>query len=48
MQFRDAVRKKLKIMKDNNLVEGPLPPAQCKGWIHNMVITKKSWSSDKV
>ena len=42
IQLRDAKVKKLKPMKDNDIIEGPLPPNQCKGWISNMVITKKT------
>ena len=48
IQFKDAVQKKLEYMKENGLIEGPLPPKECTGWIHNMVITKKSWSTDEV
>ena len=48
MQYKKAVSKKLIEMKEAGLVEGPLPPQQCKGWITKMVITKKSWSSEEV
>ena len=48
MQYKKAVSKKLKEMKAAGLVEGPLPPGECKGWITNMVITKKSWSTEEV
>ena len=48
MQLREAVQKKLQDMKNNGLIEGPLPPAKRKGWIHNLVITKKSWDSEEV
>ena len=48
IQLKDAVQKKLQYMKENKLIEGPLPPGECKGWIHNMVITKKSWSIEEV
>ena len=41
-QFREAVEEKLKYMVENDLIEGPLPPSECKGWIHNIVVTKKS------
>ena len=47
-QFKEAVNEKLLYMKDNGLIEGPLPPGECTGWIHNMVITKKSWSTSEV
>ena len=42
IQLRDATLKKLKELKDNDLIEGPLPPHECKGWLTNMVVTKKS------
>ena len=48
IQFKEAVGKKLRYMVDNELIEGPLPPRECTGWIHNMVITKKNWSTDEV
>lgn len=48
MQFKEPVKKKLADMKKNGLIEGPLPPNECRGWIHNRVITKKSWSSEEV
>ena len=48
IQFRQAVCKKLAYMKENGLIESPLPATECKGWIHNMVITRKSWSSEEV
>ena len=35
-------------MKNNRLVEGLLPTKEYKGWIHNPVVTKKSWSSEDV
>ena len=35
-------------MLDNDLIEGPLPPDQCKRWIHNIVVTKKAWDSKEV
>ena len=47
-QFLKPFIKKMEYMKENGLVEGPLPPNECTGWIHNPVITKKSWSSDEV
>ena len=48
IQFQDAVRKKLQYMVENDLIEGPLPAKECKGRIHNMVITKKNWSTEEV
>ena len=30
------------------MIEGPLPPEECKGWIHNLVVTKKRWDSQEV
>ena len=38
----------MEYMRDNDLIEDPLPPNECMGWIHNPVITKKSWSSEEV
>ena len=35
-------------MKSNGLVEGLLPTKEYKDWIHNPVVTKKSWSSEDV
>ena len=35
-------------MKSNGLVDGLLPTKEYKGWIHNPVVTKKSWSSEDV
>ena len=40
--------KKLEEMKEQGLIEGQLPPKQCTGWIHNMVIIQKAWSPDQV
>ena len=40
--------KKLQYLKDNGLIEGPLPPSECKGWLTNMVITKKKWDEEEV
>ena len=48
LQFKEETRKKLQYLKDNGLIEGPLPPGECKGWLTNMVITKKAWNSDEV
>ena len=48
IQLREATIKKLKELKDNDLIEGPLPPRECKGWLTNMVVTKKKWASDEV
>ena len=48
MQFQAATLKKLKELKDNGLIEGPLPTKECNGWVSNMVITKKAWDSDEV
>ena len=48
MQFKEPVAKKLADMKANGLVEGPLKPHECTGWIHNMVITKKTWGTNEV
>ena len=47
-QLRDAAQEKLQYMLDNDLIEGPLPPSECKGWIHNIMVTKKMWDSHKV
>ena len=47
-QFKDRAIKKLQEMKENDLIEGRLPPEECKGWIHNLVITKKSWNNEEV
>ena len=47
-QFREAVAEKLKYMVENDLIEGLLPPGECKGWIHNIVVTKKSWDLKEV
>ena len=48
MQFREPFKKKMEYLKENGLVEGPLEPKECTGWIHNPVITKKSWSSKEI
>ena len=48
MQFKESVAKKLADMNANGLVEGPLKPQECTGWIHNMVITKKTWGTNEV
>ena len=48
VQFKEKAAKKLQEMLDNDLIEGPLPPEEIKGWVHNMVITKKGWSEDQV
>ena len=48
MQLKEATLEKLKYLKDNGLIEGPLPPAEAKGWLTNMVITKKAWDSNEV
>ena len=47
-QLREAAQEKLRYMLDNDLIEGPLPAEQCKGWIHNIVVTKKGWSEKEV
>ena len=47
-QLREAAQEKLKYLLDNDLIEGPLPAEECKGWIHNIVVTKKGWSSSEV
>ena len=48
IHFRHAVHEKLQYMKENGLVEGPLAARECRGWIHNMLIMRKSWSNDEV
>ena len=48
IQLRKATLKKLKELKDHDLIEGPLPTSECTGWITNMVVTKKRWDEDKV
>ena len=35
-QLKEAAQQKLKYLLDNDLIEGPLPAEECKGWIHNM------------
>ena len=35
-------------MKEHDLIEGPLPARECKGWLSNMVVTKKKWDSEEV
>ena len=48
IQLREATLKKLQELKEHDLIEGPLPISECKGWVTNMVITKKKWDSDEV
>ena len=48
LQLREATLKKLKELKDHDLIEGPLPTSECTGWITNMVVTKKRWNEDEV
>ena len=48
IQFREATLKKLQELKDNDLIEGPLPVSECTGWVTNMVITKKKWDEREV
>ena len=48
LQLREATLRKLKELKENDLIEGPLPPRECKGWLTNMVITKKKWDENEV
>ena len=47
-QLREAAQEKLQYMLDNDFIEGPLPPNECTGWIHNLVVTKKRWDSNEV
>ena len=47
-QLREAAEEKLRYMLDNDLIKGPLPHEECKGWIHNIVDRKKSWDSKEV
>ena len=47
-QLKEAAQEKLRYMLENDLIEGPLLPEECKGWIHNLVVTKKSWDSKEV
>ena len=35
-------------MKSKGLVVGLLPTKEYKGWIHNPVVTEKSWSIEDV
>ena len=48
IHLRKAILKKLKEMKEHDLIEGPLPARECKGWLSNMVVTKKKWDSEEV
>ena len=48
LQLREATLKKLKELKDHDLIEGPLPTSECTGWVTNMVVTKKRWNEDEV
>ena len=41
IQLREATLKKLKELKDHDLIEGPLDTKDCTGWVTNMVVTKK-------
>ena len=45
IHLRKATLKKLREMKEHDLIEGPLPARECKGWLSNMVVTKKKWDS---
>ena len=47
IQLREATLKKLKELKDHDLIEGPLPTKECTGWVTNMVVTKKRWNEDE-
>lgn len=48
MQYQEPFKKKMEYLKENGLVEGPLPPKECTGWIHNPVITKKNWITSEI
>ena len=48
IQLREATLRKLKELKDHDLIEGPLETKDCTGWVTNMVVTKKRWNEDEV
>ena len=42
------MEKKITDLLKHDLIEGPLPASEAKGWLHNVVITDKKWSKDEI
>ena len=38
----------VKEMLEHGVIEGPLSAEEAGGWLHNVVITDKSWNSEEV
>ena len=48
IQYKERVREKLEGLLKDGIISGPIPVNEANGWIHNLVITDKSWDSNEI
>ena len=48
IHYLDKFKAHLEELKEAGVVSGPLKSDSARGWIHNAVITQKSWTNDKI
>ena len=48
LHYVDKFKAHLEELKKAHMVSGPLKSESARGWIHNVVITQKSWTDKKI
>ena len=44
----EPLREKLEVFLKEGVLEGPLESEHARGWVHNVVLTKKKWSEKAI